>query len=341
MNWLEIKYVSILGSYLDKFKQLKNGLWNFRCPVCGDSSTDAKKTRGYIFQDTDNNCLRFKCHKCGDTRRFSKFLEYVNPQLYKEYKLEYIKEMGFNKPKKTPTRFKRNALKSKSNTNIPLLSKLTSVIDLEPSHRVIKYITSRQIPKESWKALYYSEKMKNVADMIGGYDDTYFDSTARLLLPFIDKNNNLTHIQGRSLDITSKSRYYTLECKEGSPKVFGLNRVNFKKQVYVTEGPIDSLFIKNACAMGGSDIPYDLFDPQKTTFIFDNEPRAKIIVNKMKKTLDKGFSVCVWGNNIKYKDINDIIKSGKSCEWIKDYIANHSYSGMIGKLKIAKYSVHK
>ena len=37
-------------------------------------------------------------------------------------------------------------------------------------------------------------------------------------------------------------------------KVYGLERVNFQKQVCITEGPIDSLFIDNCLAAGGADL---------------------------------------------------------------------------------------
>ena len=86
----EIKYLNLLSARLPRFKQKKEFLWNFRCPLCGDSQRNKAKARGFVFQLKGK--LVYKCHNCGATMSFDKFLESQDPGLYKEYRLEKFVE---------------------------------------------------------------------------------------------------------------------------------------------------------------------------------------------------------------------------------------------------------
>ena len=58
---------------------------------------------------------------------------------------------------------------------------------------------------------------------------------------------------------------------ESRIKVYGLNRVDLNKTVYITEGPFDSMFIDNAIAMAGADVDWDLIKGKDAVFVYDNE----------------------------------------------------------------------
>ena len=90
--YTEIKYLNLLSIRLQKFKQKKDYLWNFRCNICGDSQRNKNKARGFVFQVKGK--LRFKCHNCGASLTFDAFLEHSDPELFREYKLEKFKESG-------------------------------------------------------------------------------------------------------------------------------------------------------------------------------------------------------------------------------------------------------
>ena len=67
------------------------------------------------------------------------------------------------------------------------------------------------------------------------------------------------------------------------------------KTIYVTEGPIDSLFLPNSIAVAGSDfkkIPEDIKD--NAILVYDNEPRNTEIVKKIEQVIDLGI-VCAFG----------------------------------------------
>ena len=106
----------------------------------------------------------------------------------------------------------------------------------------------------------------------------------------------------------------------------------------MTEGPIDSMFLPNAMAMAGSDLDdINQFIDKKLVFIYDNEKRNKEILNKMLKVVLKGFSLVIWPDNIKYKDINDMIVGGISLDDLLVIINKNTFGRLQARLKINQW----
>ena len=91
MDHVDSKFIGLLSPKLEKFKKVKSDLYNFRCPVCGDSKRNKTKTRGYIFQNNKNNVI-FKCHNCGASMSFNNFLKQIDGYLHKQYIMEKFKD---------------------------------------------------------------------------------------------------------------------------------------------------------------------------------------------------------------------------------------------------------
>lgn len=346
MSWIDAKYIQLVGVQLLLFKKKRDNLWNFRCPFCGDSEKDQTKARGYIFLHDGN--YKYKCHNCGHPSYFSTFLKDVSPELYKQYRMELFKENSGGKSRKPkdgeapkPKFKRRNRTKKPDKPKIEIPAELEGmepVSMLPEDHFVRKYVEGRGIPQSRWNGLFWSKDMRFMADRLRGYEDTYFDNFPRLLLPFINREGKMTHIQGRAIGdkVPKGGRYYTLEVIEDSPKVYGLNMIDDTKPVKVVEGPIDSLFLPNCAGMGGADVPWDLFDPANTIFVWDNERRSKTIVKKMREAVDRGFAINIWDRSIRQKDINDMVLAGRSPEQLDNYILNHSYRGLKAKMALAQ-----
>ena len=90
MDLIDSKYIGLISSRLQKFKKVKNDLYNFRCPICGDSQKNKNKARGYLYQVKNN--VNFKCHNCGASLSFNNFLKDIDVSLHKQYTLEKFKE---------------------------------------------------------------------------------------------------------------------------------------------------------------------------------------------------------------------------------------------------------
>ena len=86
MDFVDDKYIRFVGGRLDKFKSVKPGLYNFRCPYCGDSQKHKNKARGYFFLKGSE--FIFKCHNCGVGRTVGNFLKDNAYDLHDEYVLE-------------------------------------------------------------------------------------------------------------------------------------------------------------------------------------------------------------------------------------------------------------
>ena len=117
---------------------------------------------------------------------------------------------------------------------------------------------------------------------------------------------------------------------DDAPKIYGLDQIKKDESVYVTEGPFDSTFIRNAIAMCGADADVRRWGINNPVWIYDNEPRNREIVQRIGKTIESGDSIVIWPNNIVEKDINDMVMSGHN---VQSLIESNTYSGLEAKLK--------
>ena len=146
----------------------------------------------------------------------------------------------------------------------------------------------------------------------------------RAIIPFLDIDNKMFAFQGRAFG-DEQPKYITIKLDEKKRRIYGLDKLDVNKTIYITEGPIDSLFLPNAIAVAGSDLEVQTLK-QKATYVFDNEPRSIEIVNKMKKLIEKNYNICVWPKSLKYKDINDMVIAGMTPVEVQSIIDNNTFS---------------
>ena len=121
---------------------------------------------------------------------------------------------------------------------------------------------------------------------------------------------------------------------DDAPKIYGLDKVGRDAPVFVTEGPFDSTFIRNSIAMCGADADVDRWGISNPVYIYDNEPRNREIVNRISKTIDRGYQVVIWPDHINVKDINDMVLSGLD---VQNLVESNIYSGLQAKLKFTNW----
>ena len=324
--YTEIKYLNLLSVRLQKFKQSKRNLWNFRCPICGDSQRNKNKARGFVFEVKGD--LVYKCHNCGVSMPIGKLFEHVDPQLYKEYRLEKFKDS--NKPRVDMRKVKR-VVSQTPVFKVNILKDLTPIDDLNNSHPAKEYLLNRRLPTS---ALYYTEKFKEWTNSVK--PDTFLDTSqdeGRIIIPFKTQEGDVFGFQGRSLSNIGL-RYITILLDEDQPKIFGLDTINHERTIYITEGPFDSLLIDNSLAMAGADVSGLPEHLNNRVFIYDNEPRNNEITARIERHIDSGDAVVIWPDNIKEKDINDMILGGHLVQTI---IESNVYSGLTAKLKFNEW----
>jgi len=334
MSYIDQKYINLCTSRVEKFKKVRDNLWNFRCPICGDSRKHKNKARGFIYRKKAS--FFYKCHNCGVGLTFNNFLKQINHGLHTEYLLEKYKEgetQGNSPvPDKVPFTFETPKFDKSMNRH---LDKLVKFCDLEDGHPATQYLEKRQIPKKHWDKLYFAEKFYEWSQTIFPEKFTSINiDYPRLVIPFFDKSGEIFAYQGRAFG-KEEPRYITLKIVSEKEKIYGLERIDFDSHVYIVEGPLDSLFIDNCLAVAGADLHLMNLDPQLTTVIFDNEPRNEHTVERMFKAVDRSYNVVVWPGHLKQKDINDMILSG--IKNIKQFIDVHTHQGLTAYLKINQW----
>ena len=318
---------------LQRFAKKKDDLYNFRCPLCGDSQKNKLKSRGYIFRK--KNDYFYMCHNCGVSTTFYNFLKQVDSNLLQEYQLERYKngETGNNNyPKPDFEEYKQETPKFKKSLE------LLSIDNLPEAHYAKMYVQQRRIPETFWSQLYYAEDFAAFIQNLGIENAGLKEKDNRLVIPFYDKEKNLVALQGRALG-ESKLRYITLKLHDDNKKIYGLDRIDEDKLIYVVEGPIDSMFLENAVATADSNLESitNVLDKSKVALVFDNEPRNKEIVAKMEHAIDNHFNVVIWPPMIEKKDINDMVLDGFSPDEIQDIIDNNTFVNLRAKMEFVNW----
>ena len=327
MSYIDSKYLSIISPQLLKFKKKGDFLWNFRCPYCGDSQKSRSKARGFVYRK--KNDLFFKCHNCGAGTTIGNLIKYVDSKIHKDYIMErYRSGVKTNNPE-PEFHFNAPVFRKKG-----ILKGLQSIEDLPTDHPARAIVEKRLIPSKSLCDLYLCESFfKFTNSIIPNKFPSLDGDHPRLLIPFRDEQGEIFAYQGRAFG-KEQPKYITIKIDGDKDKVFGLDRVDRSKPIYVVEGPLDSLFLDNCIAVAGADFNNLRGD---LTVIYDNEPRNREINKQIEKTIDQGKKVCLWPDHIKHKDINDMVVAGSTKEQIQEIIVDNTFSGVAAKLRFSEW----
>jgi hypothetical protein len=272
------------------------------------------------------------CHNCGAGTSFFNFLKQVDPAMVEEYQLErYKASANTNSPEPAFSELKIKPVFAKK-------LDLPTIQSLPEEHFAKVYVRARQIPEEHYSNLYYADDFKAYVESFGVEKDLK-DDDRRLIIPFYDKEGNLTGFQGRSLG-DSKIRYITIKLMEDVPRMYGFNKVNVEEKVFVFEGPIDSMFIPNAVGVASSSLESasEWIDKSKLVLVFDNEPRNKEIVKLMEHAIDNHYQIVIWPDMVTQKDINEmILNGGFDKDDLCDIMLQHTHVNLRAKMEFINW----
>ena len=327
---------------LDHAKWTNENTLNHRCNYCGDSQKNPHKARGFHF--VIEQSFVYKCHNCGKSTSSVHFLKDHFPVIHKEYLKEYLQEKGV-KPRvqKMPSSnsFKFTPKKEILNKN-DIMSEENLKILMKPCSEVAvarKYLEDRKIPSEHYSSLYYTPTPQNLSFLSDKYKDRVLGTDPRIILPFYDESGELIGLSGRAIN-NSPLRYLTMRFQDDLPLIFNLHKVDKTKTIFVTEGPIDSLFLPNSIAVAGSDFKkIDDVIKENAVLIYDNEPRNREILKKLSEVIDLGYAVCIWNDKRVngLKDINEMILNGLTIDEVLSIIEKCTFSGLSAKTKFMEY----
>ena len=325
-------YVARLGSQLTNFKQRKPREWTWSHTCETQHGNKKLPLRAGIFPNKDGTGFIMHCHHCGVSMSFLNFLKDTSPHLYDEYRMEKYR----NDPIKNPA-----SLVVHPEPEVPLvdinLDGLISVSALQSTF-VNKFLSERKIPLKHWKLFYVAPKFFEWASRYKPEFKDIKKDTPRLILPYFDLHGRVFGFTCRSFDPQDPKRYMHLRLDPNCDFIYGTERIDPKKTIYVTEGQIDSLFINNAVAVGGANYESAFMRSIQTNCVIipDSDWKRNPQVGKqLMKAIKLRYKVFFVPDTVEGKDVNDWVKNGMSLTEIQTMIDANTKQGLQAQLEFA------
>jgi len=274
-----------------------NGQYNAGCPICKEGKSLGKKKRLWYYPKTNT----FHCFNCNETWSALNWVKKVTGMSYEDVQLDistnnYSVDIYKNKNNSS---FKKRELPDLPYDSINLFDEIQQRYYGNNKHfqNALDYAKDRRLDTAI-------NKSPNLFISL-----TDFNHSNRLCIPFYDRNKKIVFYQTRALD-SSEPRYLG---KSGYDKtVFGIDRVDTDiPYIFLFEGPIDAMFVKNGVAIGGiqpTATQYDQlaeFPFHKKIWVLDNPSYDETAKDKSIELRQKNEDVFSWGIGKGYKDFNE------------------------------------
>ena len=211
--------------------------------------------------------------------------------------------------------------------------------DVESIIFIKRYLTQRNLNPKRFG--YIKNFIGFYEEIINGKDYKEYDDP-RIIIPFVKNNTREIYaLQGRAIYPKQTPKYFTVIFKEKYGKLYNYYNIDKSKRVYVLEGPIDSMFLPNACALAGANVNANLIATLKKfkdiVVVFDNDISYNFDVRKpFDKIVEAGIPVFIPPHNMGVKDINDLsVVKGMSNKDIQKYIDDNVFSGVQAKIRLS------
>ena len=317
-------YINCKRPYYNKSK----GVYNAECPVCGEGSSSGKRRRMFYYPDTH----MFQCFNCPNTWSEINWIKTVTHKSYLEIKTE---AKSFDNvqylPPEQPEILKDIAGIPPDSVNLYDKDVCDFYIREHEKYISIKnaiaYCEKRRLftAINRPKAIYYT------------FDD--FIHKKRLIIPFHSLEGKVVYYQSRTLNANEYPKYL---CKGGDKTLYGLYNVDITiPYLFLFEGAIDAMFVKNGLAMAGLDLTteqlkeIEKFMGMEIIYVYDNDVDNEEVKNKIRKQIKKGKKIFIMPDEYKdYKDINEICTSLKMDEFPWETIVANTYKGTRALLRL-------
>ncbi len=309
-------------------------VYNGKCPICNEGKSYNKKSRLFFIP---NKNLIF-CHNCQRTWSPIKWISEVSKKQFKEI---FEESKNFNHLI-IPESIEEDELlfkKTKKQTPLPYNSiNLSDPIQTTyyKNNEMVKYVLDYIKQRKLDTAINSVPLYLSLTDFI---------HKNRLCIPFYNLNNKIDFYQSRVIlknNINDTAKY--LSKMDSDKTIFGINKIdrNFE-YLFIFEGPIDSMFVKNGVSMAGLSISSlqkkildDLF-LYKKIWVLDNQLDNKEVIKKYNDLIDNNELVFIWPKNAeKFKDLNELCCHFNLNAINPEFLIKNSFSGMSAKMRLIK-----
>lgn len=332
-RYTQESYIEKLNSSIDKFRKVRDGLYQGRCPICGDSAFDAFKRRFYIILNSNDGLYSCYCHNCGYSSSLKHFLKTIDNELYRSYIAEIFKKSNDFTPKKKNIDFKVKSFVVKKYPK-----GLVPISNLDNNHPGKIYLLNRNVPEDKLKYVFWCTDFPElIHNFIGTkYDDSMLINEG-IVFVLRDYDGNISGFQIRDIYAKGKNNRFST-CSFTDEHGYFYIKLDKTKPIYVVEGCIDSLFLPNSIAALTSTIWKVKIKNSECLYFNDQEPRNKEVSKQVKKCLKLGLKTILLPTEYYNMDVNDLINSGLSLKQLDELLKNNIYQGMIGEIKFSEWS---
>lgn len=300
------------------------------CPICHEGTSRGRKRRCYYI--VDDNIIY--CHNC---ERGWTPLNWII-QVSGERKEEILKDVQNYEPNIREIILEKEPIKEK----IKLLTLPEDSINLDDQQQLefykdnniiktsLDFIKRRRLDTAKYRAKTFWISLKDVIHK------------NRFCIPFYNLNGQIIFYQTRTiLDSDDRPKYLS---KMGADKtVFNVERIDPDyDKIYILEGPIDAMFIKNGVATCGLNYTETQqsqlrnYPFHRKIRVIDNDIQNKEVYEKILECIDNGEEVFLWPKQFKlFKDINEVCIKYNLDQFPIDLINKNIYSGDTARMKLA------
>lgn len=304
----DILKTSILSQYLRQAALSMSGViasrdnYQFKCNICGDGSKQGNK-RGHLRLYRTNGtqywtykCFNDGCRASGNGEAWPGefWLKYTAPHLYDNYISELLSENRkdyseeIKKLEEKVAIEQRIVRQEKYNKEQKSLEYFIPIIDNNKLCKTaIDLCIKRLIPEEVWSKFFVA---------LPGKGSVYSN---RMIIPFYDNNEEIYYWQGRAL-LEKQDPKYLNRLTDKDEAIYNIFNIDKNKPVFITEGPIDSIFVENGIATLGLEVSEKMQNIINTfdnvIYIFDGDKPG---IKTAQKYIQKGKKVFLWEKFIK------------------------------------------
>lgn len=304
-------------------KKLHNGNLNGCCPICREGKSWGKKRR--LFYIPSKNIIH--CHNCGLSWSPLKWIQLVTNESYKDIINDSKKYESFIPDYENDTvKQRRKHILPHEAINLFNREQITFYKNNSIIKKAVKYVLDRRL-----------HLAINRVDLYISLSD--FVHRNRLIIPFINRARQIDFYQTRSLFTDDYPKY--LSKMDADKTIFGINNINPSiPYIFIFEGPIDAMFVKNGVSMGGLNISNYQIELLSQYFLFekiwvlDNQINNKEVLKKYEQLIGQNERIVIWPDTIVEKDVNEYCCNNGLNEMSVDFFIQNSFCGGEAKKRL-------
>lgn len=305
-------------------------VFNAECPICKEGTSSGRTRRLYYFPNKEY----FYCHNCSQSWKPYEWVKEVTGLTFFEILKRNNEKMGIQTP------FKKDSVEEPVKLK-PISDLPKNCIDLSDPSQVAYYKDHKVVKKavEYCKSRRLLSAVNTCKKFYVSVDDKIYKN--RLIIPFFDESNKIASYQARSLFQTQFPKYLT---KFGDKPLFGINNIRQDiPYIFVFEGPIDSMFVRNGVATAS------LASNEKQAtllrniigfeyiYVYDNDKGNKEVTQKIENSIKAGKRVFIWPKELeRFKDLNELACHIQADEIPWKFIVSNS---AVGPEALIKYKL--